>query len=151
MSPRGRKPTAAGAELASAVLSDLAAKPPPSRAAIAERNGISRQRVQQIAAAAGLPPRARGQGGGASAHRGAALLARVRELAAAAGEEPGDWLTDAAEALDAVETIAARVNAAIERGLHMPAHPLVEELFELAVGRNPPELAAQVRAAMEGP
>lgn len=151
MSPRGRKPTAAGAELASAVLSDLAAKPPLSRAAIAARHGISRQRVQAIARAAGLPRGGSGGGAQPSHREGAALMARVRELAAAAGEEPGDWLTDAAEALDAVETIAARVNAAIERGLHMPAHPLVEELFELAVGRNPPELAAQVRAAMEGP
>lgn len=142
---RGRKPTAAAAELASAVLSDLAADPAPSRAAIAARHGISRSRVQAIARAAGLPRGGRGGGAQPSHHESSALLARLRELAASAGEEPGDWLTDASEALAAVEAIAARVNAAIERGLHLPSHPLVEELFRLAVGRNPPEIAAQVR------
>lgn len=88
---RGRKPTAAGAELASAVLSDLATG--MSHAAIAELHGVSRQRVGAIAKAAGVTTRA--SRGGTAAHSGAALLARLRELAAAAGADPADWLEDA--------------------------------------------------------
>lgn len=106
---RGRNPTAEAAELASAVLSDLAADPAPSRAAIAARHGISRQRVQAIARAAGLPSGGRGGGAQPSHHESAALLARLRELAAAAGEEPGDYLEDAARCRAACEQIVADV------------------------------------------
>jgi hypothetical protein len=141
---RGRPPTAAGAELASAVLTDLAAG--LAHAAIAERHSVTRQRVSQIAAAAGVETRARG--GGSPSHReGAALLARVRELAAAAGEEPGDWLDDATAAIAACARIVEIVDGEGMRLLRSDRH--VSEIKALAIGRNPPALAAQVRAVVD--
>ena len=95
--PRGITPAqrTAAAVVASAVLSDLEAG--FDRTTVAKRNGVSRSRVQQIAAAAGqtAPSRRRGD---------AALVTRVRELAAAAGVEPEAWLENAARALSVYAT-----------------------------------------------
>lgn len=135
--PRGARGGARNVETSSLVMTALAAGATFEAAGAAA--GVTKQRAAAIAAAAGGRPET----------TAAALLARVRELAAAAGEEPGDYLEDAAEALRTVEAIAERINTAIKRGLHLPAHPLVDELFRIAIGHNPPELAAQVRAAVE--
>ena len=68
--------------------------------------GVSPSRARQVAKEAGLPPRTpgglRSEAVTTRTARGAAILARVVELAAAAGEDPGDWLE---------ATAAARVRA----------------------------------------
>lgn len=134
--PRGATPAqrAAGAVLASAVLSDLATG--LTQLEVARRHGISRQRVSQIGA--GLPSKV---------VPAQVLAARVRELAAAAGEEPIDWIEDAARCVKACEEIVY-----ILEGLprNDGASPWTcEQLLKLAIGHNPPDLAAKVRAAVD--
>lgn len=135
--------SARGAEVASAVLSDLAAG--RTTAQIAAAHGLSTTRVRQIATAGGVTLR-----GKADATREVHDLARrVRELAADAGEDPADWIEDAERARHSVEAIVARINLAIECGYSIAVNPLVGEVLALAIGPTGHTLSAQVRAVVD--
>lgn len=81
--------------------------------------GVSPARARQVAKEAGLPARhpggLRSEAVTTRTTRGAAILARVVDLAAAAGVEPEAWLGDAAW------TLAAHARAAAELD-HLAAH-----------------------------
>lgn len=91
--PRGERGGRTDGETASIVLSALASG--ASTAEAARAAGVSRQRAHAIARAAAAPPASQDQ-----------LIARLRELAAAAGEDPVDWLEDAARYRTACEEIS---------------------------------------------
>ena len=134
--------SARGAEVASAVLSDLAAG--RTTAQIAAAHGLSTTRVRQIATAGGVTLR-----GKADATREMHDLARrVRELAAAAGEDPADWLEDAARCREACEEIAKDVTEEREAGEQASWH-LLDRVLSLAIGPNNRALAAQVRGVVD--
>ena len=85
--------------------------------------------------------------GGTAAHRGAALLARLRELAAAAGEDPADWLEGAARCRAACKEIVA-----VLYGLPLGdgASPATcERIMRLAIGPTDRALAAHVRGVVD--
>ena len=130
--------SARGAEVASAVLSDLAAG--RTTAQIAAAHGLSTTRVRQIAAAGGVP--LRGKSGATREMQ--ALARRVRELAAAAGEDPTEWLEDAARCRRACEEIVALCD---DLGWHWSDQ--LAEIKATAVGAVNRALAAQVRGVVD--
>ena len=117
--------------------------------------GVSGARARQVAKEAGLPPRTpgglRSEAVTTRTARGVAILARVVELATAAGEDPADYLEDAARCRVACEAIAERIEWAERHGLYTPGgNPFVDEIRTLAIGPSDTsvELAEQVRAAV---
>ena len=107
--------------------------------------GVSGARARQVAKEAGLPPRTpgglRSEAVTTRTARGVAILARVVELATAAGEDPADYLEDAARCRKACEEIVY-----ILEGLprNDGASPWTcEQLLKLAIGPTDP---AQERA-----
>lgn len=129
--------TTPGIERISAVVTDLVAG--MAHSVVASRHGISRQRVGRIAREAGIVRPRGGRSGDV------AIATRVRALAEAAGDTPDGWLTDAAQALAACDSIVVLLHTQ-----HDGASPgLVERVIALAVGRPDPALAKQVRAVVD--
>lgn len=133
---RGSRLSTQGVETASAVLSDLAAG--ASQAEVARRLGLSPTHVSRVARAAGAPRTASG-----SARANAAALRELRTDADAAGLGLAEYLREARADRVALERIVAL--------LHDPADrtPLaVAQALHVAIGRNAPELAEQVRGEL---
>ena len=112
---------------------------------------VSPARARQIAKEAGLPPRSPGGPRSTAVTprtaRGEELLARLLELAAAAGDDPASYLEDAARCRVACEQIVARLTTCHDAGL-MEIRDY--EILRMAIGPSDTstELAEEVRAAV---
>lgn len=122
---------------------------------------VSPARARQIAKEAGLPPRHPGGPRSTAVTprtaRGEELLAYLCALADAAGEDPLDWLEDAARCRKACEHIAAWVSIAADVDDPQPSatvpRAMLAAVLAAAIGPSDTsaELAEQVRAAVGTP
>lgn len=135
--PRGARGGARNLETSSIVLSALAAG--ASYEAAGAAAGVTKQRAAAIAAAAGGRPET----------TDAALLARLRELAAIDQDDPSSWLEDAAACAKACAEIVEVITWARRQRDPEATGVLMDQILAWATGRNPPELAAQVRGAVD--